>query len=240
VAPIGSTHQGLTVSYRQEYEEEYRRFHPGLRVQSPDFFGSLARFYCDGVFPGFSVEDMELSPRLWQWLDHELEYGEVQRRYCREWFSYLSGGEVVLDEAGLVVPVQGSRERQSRLTGEIGELLWSKVKRGDPCSPGSPFDPDALWQPPSAAPRCYQFVNINRDGLPAKEAAAAALTAISFRYLLHQFIAGFDHAAFPDEALPLLTQMYDERNLEVGRCLLKDMPRVAMAADEPLSLFLYN
>ncbi|MGZ8346746.1 MAG: hypothetical protein ACXWUP_06505 [Allosphingosinicella sp.] len=239
VVPIGSTHLGLTVSYREDQEAEYRRFHPGLRVQCPEFFGSLARFYCDGAFPGFSIGDMESSPQIWRWLDHELGYGEVQRRYCREWFSYLSGDAVVIEESQLAVPVQGNRDRQDRVAQQIGELLWSKVKQDDPCHPGTGFDPDALWQPPAAPPRRYQFVNLNRDGLPDKE-AAAALSASSFRYLLHQYIAGFDHAAFPDDAVPLLAQMYEERNLEVGRCLLKDMRRMPVSADEPLSLFLYN
>lgn len=239
VVPIGTAHQGLTVSYCEAQEEEYRRFHPDLAVQRPDFLATLARFYCDGVFHGFSADDMALSPVLRRWLAHELGYGELQRRYCREWFAYLSGGAVVLEEEALARPVRGSRARQRRMASEIGELLWSKVKEEDPCEPGFRFDLDALWQPPTAPPRHYQFVNLNRDGLPDK-AQAARLPAISFRYLLHQYVAGFDQAAFPDEALALIPIMYRERNFELGRCLLKDMARLPVAPEEPLSLFLYN
>lgn len=239
VVPLGSTREGLTASYCQAHEPEYRRFNPDLDVQSPTFFKLMARFYCDGVFPGFSAGDMELSPVLRRWLVHELSYGELQRRYCREWFSYLSGGAIRRRESGLTRPVGGSRLRQRRLASQIGELLWHKVKKDDPCLPGHRFDDDALWRPPAAAPRLYQFVNLNRDGLPDKE-AAAALPSNSFRYLLHQYIAGFDHAAFPDEALALLPTMYRERNFELGRCLLSEMKRTPVSADEPLSMFFYN
>jgi hypothetical protein len=239
VVPIGTLQDGLTVDYREELEEEYRRFDPGLRVQAPGFLAVLTRFYGDGVFPGFSAGDLELSPALRRWLVHELRYGEMQRRYCREWFAWLSGGAVRVPEAALAAPVKGSRARQLRLTAQIGESLWSKVKRGASCDSGHRFDGGALWRPPEAGPCRYQFVNLNRVGLPSRE-AAAGLPPESFKYLLHQYIAGFDHAAFPDDAVALLPMMYETRNLEIGRCLLKDMKRVPAAANEPLSLFLYN
>lgn len=239
VVPIGTVHEGLTASYRQAKEEEYRRFHPGLDIQSPAFLPAMAQFYCDGVFPGFSADDMEASPALQRWLIHELSYGELQRRYCREWFSYLSAGAVKPGEDALAGPVKGNRRRQRRLAAEIGDLLWSKVKRNDMCAPPAAPDPGPRWQPPAAEPRRYQFVNLNRDGLPDK-AAAAALSPVSFRYLLHQFVAGFDQAAFPDEALALIPIMYEERNFELGRFLLGQFARLPAAPDEPLSIFLYN
>ena len=239
VVPIGTAQEGLTVSYSEAQAEEYRRFHPDLVVQQPGFLATLTRFYCDGIFPGFSADDMELSPILRRWLIHELSYGELQRKYCREWFAYLSGGAVRFDEAALAAPVRGSRRRQRRLTEAIAERLWSKIKANQPCEPTRRFDPEALWRPPDDAPRLYQFVNLNRDGFPDKE-KAAGLPARAMRYLLRQFVAGFDHAAFADEALALIPLLYAERDFELGRYLLRDMKRLPVAADEPLSLFLYN
>jgi hypothetical protein len=239
VAPIGSAYQGLTVNYRESMEDEYRRFDPRLKIQSPAFLETLTRFYCDGAFPGFSAADMEKSPVLRQWLGHELSYGELQRRYCREWFAYLSDGAVALKDSELARPVKGARGRQRRLTARIGELLWAKVKSGEPGTADYRFDRDRLWRPPAARPLCYQFVNLNRDGLPDRE-KAAALSEMSFRYLLHQFVAGFDHAAFPDDALALIPTLYAERNFELGRCLLKGMKRVPASAQEPLSMFFYS
>lgn len=239
VVPIGSAHENLTVSYNVAHDEEYRRFHPALDVQSPRFFETLTRFYCDGAFPGFSADDMERSPILRQWLVHELSYGELQRRYCREWFAYLSGGTVTLKDDRLGAPVRGSGARQRRVAAQIGDLLWAKVKQDDPCLPDHVFDPEALWRPGADGPRRYQFVNLNRAGLPDKE-AASALPSVAFKYLLHQFIASFDHTAFPDEALALLPMMYADRNFEVGRCLLTGLKRVKISPDEPLSMFFYN
>jgi hypothetical protein len=239
VVPIGTAQTGLTASYSEAQDEEYRRFHPALRVQSPGFLETMTHFYCDGAFRGFSADDMEASPVLRKWLLHELSYGDLQRRYCREWFAWLSGGAVAVDGAKLGAPVKGSRRRQRRLAGQIGELLWAKVKGNEPCEPGFRFDREALWQPPAAGPRLYQFVNINRDGLPDRE-QVKALSPMSFRYLLHQFVGGFDQAEFPDEALALIPILYAERDFELGRCLLKDMKRVPVPAGEPLSMFLYN
>lgn len=238
VVPVGSVHQGLTVSYREEHGDEYRRFHPSLEVQRAGFFETLTRFYCDGAFRGFSADDMERSPVLQRWLAHELGYGDLQRRYCREWFAWLSGGTIKLKDSELGRPVRGSRARQRRLTAEIGERLWAKVKRNELCAADQGFDSERLWSPP-AGPRRYQFVNLNRDGLPAKE-SVAGLSAISFRYLLHQFIAGFDHGEFPDDALALLPILYGERNFELGRCLLQGLTRLPASPQEPLSMFFYN
>ena len=153
VVALGCARTGLAASYREDRKEEYRRFNPKLDVQSPAFFETMTRFYCDGVFPGFSAEDMAMSPVLDRWLAHELGYGELQRRYCREWFAYLSGGAVRLKEPDLARPVRGSRPRQRRLAAEISELLWAKVKCGDPCRPDHVFDRAALWAPPEAGPR---------------------------------------------------------------------------------------
>ena len=239
VVPIGTVQKCLTVSYSEEDEEEYRRFHPELSVQQRGFLATLTRFYCDGVFPGFSADDMELSPLLRRWLAHELSYGELQRKYCREWYAYLSQGTVKLDESALARPVRGTRRQQRRVTEAVAELLWSKVKNDRPCEPAFRFDPEELWRPPADAPRLYQFVNVNRDRFPGRD-AAAGLPARSFRYLVDQFIAGFDHEAFPDDALALIPLIRTQRNFELGRCLLAEMKRLPVSPDEPLSLFLYN
>src|SRR5262245_45264774 len=69
VLPIGSRYRGgLTTPYHERDLPEYRRFHPKLEVQSPEFFGTLCTFYCSGKFPGFDADDVVRSPLLMAWM----------------------------------------------------------------------------------------------------------------------------------------------------------------------------
>ncbi len=240
VAPIGTTQEGLTASYREAFLREYRRFHKDLDVQSPDFLGALTRFYCDGVFHGFSAEDMQLSPALRRWLVHELQYGKLQRVYCRQWFAHMADGSLDYeDEKKAGRPLRTDKPEYARLMKEMGDLLWMKVKQEDMCIPAYVFDPGALWAAGRKGAARYQFTNYNRCRPPAK-AQLAKLGDTSMRYLLHQFIAGLDYDAFPREALNIFPAIYTHDDFLMGRTLLKDMKRVPLSPDEPRDLFLFN
>ena len=239
VVPIGTAKRGLTVSYRENLIDEYRHFGSGFYAQRPEFFELIAQFYCTGVFPGFSALDMQHSPALRGWLMHELDYGKLQRQYCREWFAYLSNGRVNIAQAKLGRPVvPGGPERQTLLR-EVGVLLWAKVKQGDLADSGFRFDPDHLWSAARGGKQLFQFLNFNRVGMP-KKAKLSGLSARSMSYLIHQYIVQLDFGKFPKDARPIFDLIYGRRDLALAESLLGEFARVEAGDDEPRDLFLYN
>ena len=237
--PIGTLSRGLTVSYHEDKIDEYRRFNPRLNVQHPSYLEQLTRFYCDGVFKGFDIDDVQASPAIESWITHELNYGQLQRRYCRQWFAYLSRDDLTLEDAALAAPVAYGAPWQKRLVAEIAERLWAKVKHGEPCLPDARFDPDDTWAAPARRPADFRFLNLNRCAMvPA--AAVKAMPDDSFDHLLRQYAARFDFEAFPEEALGIFDLIRQERDFAIGDRFLADLKRLPVAAAEPRDLFLYN
>jgi hypothetical protein len=239
VVPIGSARKGLTISYRESQRSEYRRFDGAFNAQDPSFFGLIASFYCSGNFPGFSASDMLCSPVLRQWLLHELEYGRLQRRYCREWFAYLSNGRVRITGAALDKPVAHDSPRHQKLIRELGELLWTKVKHPEPVDSGYRFDRQRLWSSDTNRLQLFQFLNLNGTEVP-KPLQAHRLNARSRTYLLHQFFAQLDYARFPKDAVPVFDFLYRKGDLALAAALLNSFHRISPGSQEPRDLFLYN
>lgn len=239
VVPIGSAKRGLTISYREDHAEEYRSFSNGFDVQRESFFQLIARFYCSGQFPGFSAEDMQLSPVLRGWLMHELRYGKLQREYCREWFAYLSGGRIGLTPKQLSRPVAHDKPKHEHLMREIGALLWAKVKQDDFADSGFRFDPDRLWSSRGSRDLRFQFLNLNEVGLPSI-ARRAKLSVRSSTYLARQYLARLDFAAFPKDGHPIFDLVLRNGDLALAESLLGNFQRVEPGSCEPRELFLYN
>lgn len=237
--PIGTMQRSLTASYREELAEEYARFNPKLNVQHPSFLQELARFYCDGVFRGFSALDFLVSPAIDAWLTHELRYGKLQRQYCREWFAYLSGGEVKLSEEQSAAPVGCEASWQKKLMVQLGERLWAKVKSNELCAADNGFDPETAWSAPADAQPDFRFINFNRQR-NISPASVKEMSEESFEYLMRQYIARFDYGAFPKEALGVFNLIREERDFSIGRRLLKGVKRLPVGRTEPRDIFLYN
>lgn len=239
VVPIGSAKRGLTVSYREKFADEYRVFSEGFEVQSESFFQLIARFYCTGRFPGFSAEDLQLSPVLRGWLMHELRYGELQREYAREWFAYLSGGRVRLSPRRLSSAVAHESPKHEHLIREIGALLWAKVKQHDLADSGFRFDPSRLWSSEGSRDLRFQFLNLNSVGLPSA-ARRSRLPGRSTNYLASQYLARLDYGAFPKDGHPIFGLVLRTGDLALAESLLGSFPRVEPGSCEPRELFLYN
>jgi hypothetical protein len=86
----------------------------------------------------FGISSTARHPSL---VTHELTYGRLQRRYCREWFAYLSAEDIQLSPEQLDGAIDDTAGWKKPLVAALGEQLWSKVKRNEMCSPGAHLDP---------------------------------------------------------------------------------------------------
>lgn len=237
VCDIGSrTDCGLTTDYHERFTAEYRRYNPELRVQTPEFFELFARFYCSGRFPGFDRRALRESPLVLRWLEHELHYSRLQRRYARLWFAHLASAPLELDRAALDGPCAHDRPWQRGLISRLGALLWDKVKHDVrhqlPALPRRP-----RRERPRGRPTDYRFTNLNR--ITGADAGRVTVTdPASEPYRLYQLIARADFArCSPRRRLALATLAHGSAFGEIA-ARLADAPTVPRCPDEPRDLFL--
>jgi len=241
LCPIGTNIKSLTVSYHDSRLPEYRRFFPELEIQQPEFFRTLATFYCTGEFPGFDASDLQRSPQLLSWLRHELTYGVTQRKLARGWLAHLAAEPVVLTGDALEAPLELDGETRTRMIEDLCQRLWTKVK--DPAAAASSnirlpsLPPDR--RAPSDRPPDFRFVNLARvpqDRWSSVQAAGGD----SFRYFVYQFLGQLPYSAVAESKrnhLPLLVQ---QRNVALVLDLLGDLPRREALPDEPYDLMIAN
>jgi hypothetical protein len=238
VVPIGTSVQGLATSYHERFAEEYRRFCPSLVVQTEGFFSQIARFYCDGTFRGFGVGDIKRSPLLLKWLRHEIAYGAKQRRYIREWLSYLSGGAVTFSKEELERPVDVSAAWRQRLIGDLGARLWSKVKHDELSSEGLPIERSRVWRAQAEKPD-FRFANANCVD-------AARLTGIGswengrrqFEFYFYQYVSSFSFSDFDPSLRGALASIRESRNPAFVESVFRGQKALAPLPEWPDLLFL--
>jgi hypothetical protein len=239
VVPIGSTLEGLTVAYHEQYADEYRRFNPSFRVQEQGFFPRICQFYCDGVFRGFGLSALKRSPRVLKWLKHELSYGMRQRQYIRLWLRHLSGGQLDYQRADLQAPIDSGASWKQQLMGEVAEALWDKVKNDRMNDDGAPIDPTAVWKAPAEMRPDFRFVNANMvdpgrlRGMDAWEDGAENL-----RYYLCQFVSGFDCGGVDPELKTALVSLTEHRDVRLVQRLFRGQPEIPAVSEWPDLLIL--
>jgi hypothetical protein len=238
ICDIGTrTDCGLTTDYHERFAGEYRRYNPTLCVQSPEFFALFTDFYCSGVFPGFDRRALRESPLVLRWLEHELRYSRLQRRYSRQWLSYLAPEGLAFDDSELGAPSSIDRAWKRRLVAQLGAMLWDKVKNG--ATHTLVARPRGLpWSSALDRPVDFRFTNLN--WFPSSDAAQRAKPSSDPASELNRFyqtIAQVDFgrcssalraAIFPlarDSAFAALVQ------------LLADRPRIRRREGEPRNLF---
>lgn len=239
VCDVGTNlNRGLTVGYHERYAREYERFAPGFRVQQKAFFATLATFYCSGVFHGFDEGALRESPLILRWLDHELRYGQSQRRYARQWLAFLSKENLSHDAEALDAPVPVTRKWQRDTLRALGEWLWEKVKNDRLHGFTSRFRGPG-WRSPQKKPADFRFVNLN--WFPSIDGALRAPSSPdpeSQTYRLYQLISRFDFGRCDTalvEAIPFLLQSGD---LGLAERLLGAERRVPRCEGEPRDLLL--
>jgi hypothetical protein len=227
ICAIGTNFQNLTVNYREEDLPEFRRFHPQFRVQSPQFLWQLTQFYCSGIFPGFSVEDLKQSPKLLTWLSHELRYGQNQRRYARDWFAFLSRDPHIENRGEEAVSTEEGWKAQ--LTKEVGKLLWLHVK-GPKRINFFPSRWNSFWKAPAEKRPDFRFINLNSGGRPVKPSAE------DFEFYFYQEMVRRKFDAFPAERANELDEIRKSQDWPRAKKLFGALPLVAKLK-EPRDLF---
>lgn len=241
VCPIGTRLEGLTVSYRERFVSEYRRFEPALDVQSPEFFREICRFYCSGEFPSFDLRALRRSPLVLQWLDHEIGYGSRQREYIRRWLSYLSGDQVRFERDALDAPVRWKGAWRERLVRELGDLLWDKVKNGRPHRFRARFPLAKTWRRKDLRRKDFRF--LAADAFRGEDLAKAfdgEDAADSFRHFFCQFASSHDYASFDPALAKLFPEVVRLRDYELAVALFRGTRRLPKASRGPVDLLTLN
>jgi hypothetical protein len=186
---IGTCFQRLTVDYRSADDAEYRRACPDFDAQTPAFFARIARFYCTGVFPGFNARDALRSPRLHAWLDHELEYGQTQRRYAREWLMHLGGLPTErATPSSLHAAVACDAPWQREVIDALATRLWSLIKDEGEFLIAPRADTANDWRAPARGPIDARFTNI--AALSREEVRERGVHAPTAPYYIEQVLRG--------------------------------------------------
>jgi len=237
---IGTNFKSLTVSYRLEDEDEYRRFQPDFTAQRKSFLMELTRFYCDGNFVGFSKNDLRRSPKLLGWLSHELEYGVNQRAYARLWLKFLSPEKITVDEDRAGGKVRCDEPWMKRLVHDLSDLLWAKVRESElnPAPKMSARGPS--WKAPLRRKSIdFRFVNWNalQNSEKFDRLDFNLGSETNFRYWFHQFVSQFDYGRIDGELLELMPELLRKRNRGICEYLFRDQRRLRRNSDEPVDLF---
>ncbi len=230
--------RGLTVGYHERYAREYQRYAPGLRVQEKEFLASLSSFYCSGIFEGVEEDALRESPLILRWLDHELRYGQSQRRYARQWLAYLSKDSISYDERALEAPVRAERGWQRRALHALGELLWDKVKNDRLHEFGFRFKGRG-WSSPPEKPADFRFVNLN--WFPSIDAAIRAPSSPeteSETYRLYQLVSRFDFGRCDPALVDSVPVLLENGDASLIERLLGAQRRVPRCKGEPRDLLL--
>lgn len=237
--PIGSDFGPLTVSYREAHLAEYRRFCPDWEVQTPEFFALLATFYCSGEFPGFRLDHVRRSPVLLNWLRKELTYGDQQRSFTRQWFSYLADKPVAAG-GEWNAPVATETKIRRQLIAELGRLLWAKVKDGDPSTRIERPRSLPARTAPLDKPADFRFVNLARVAPDDWPRAVQAMAPEHFLYFFYQFLAQIPLEAFPRQMLKHLPLLVRQHDVSLVVDFVRDLPRREALDGEPRDLFVVN
>ena len=237
--PIGSNQGPLTTSYHQRNRAEFEKINPQLKVQEKNFFELLTKFYCSGVFYGFDLEDLRLSPLTYRWLEKELEYGEIARQYTREWLLHLAGVDHNLSLEELSAPIQIHSKWQKNLIHEVGTFLWQMIKENAEINP-APLKQSGF----SSAPRAKKkfpaptLFNINSLGLDFWSPLLKAHLPLDYRKnIFSQIVSKYRLADISDLLSAELQKQREDPDFKIMRRLLKDHQPLELTSPEPADLF---
>jgi hypothetical protein len=241
ICPVGTRVRCLTIGYHSDYDQEISRFNPEMKIDDPNFFNFMARFYCDGIFSGFTVDDLKKSPILMSWIDHEVMYGEKQREYARLWFSHLSkeGPAPARKKSG--APLKVKKDWQKKLISELGESLWAFVK--NPTGITESFDGSRLWRYADGRAPDPRFSNLFHHDLKSmvKSASRGSDQEEKLNYLLYQYVSQYDQTECSLKLQSAAAEWIGKKDLKSLERGFKNQSKVSRSLEnEPKHIMLLN
>jgi len=241
VCDVGTNCRHLAVHYDERDLPEYQKFNSKLKVMEPAFFKSICSFYCTGNLPGFNFKSLCLSAKTRKWLQHEIDYGAVQRKNTRLWLSFLAGGQFEYSPLKLTAPLKIDLPWKKKLIAEMQELLWDKVVRHHTHSFKFRFDDDEVWSSPETRHPDFRFLNWSAvSPKQSTKIAAGPNSDENFRYFFYQFASQFSYEGFDLELIKLFETLIFKKDFELISYLFRDQNRVSSQRNEPKDLLFLN
>ena len=237
LCPIGTRLKSLTTYYSAADEEEYRRFDSRFTAQDPGFLSWLVGVYCGGKPGSFDSHSLYHSPQLRKWVDHEVGYGKVQRRYARQWLAYLSREEILVED--LSGRVESEAPWKRRLVKELARMLWEKIKKDVQHPLGPPISRESVWR--SSRKRIPNFSWINANHFPLakiEELFSRGRPPFEVAPLFRQLVARIDFERCDLKTVRSLRPAHLSRDFRKTLAILNAQPRISRATWEPRDLFM--
>jgi len=239
ILELGTTCELLTTSYRTEHDPEYRRLHRSASGRafesgSVEFFCDMAEFYCTGEFHGFGLRDMRRSPRLREWLSGEISYGELQRKYARQWFSFIRDAVVSDSEDPALAGAISLQEPWKReLMRTMGERLWRKIHTGDPM----PTPPYPAYEFGTQYPLDLRFTNLKTEADFRRASKDEFVRKHQRKHLLGQLLSRHWRTEISVAHHHELRQLLAIDVVDAVAALVASAPRVGSRRGEPRHVF---
>jgi hypothetical protein len=244
VVKCGTRIERLTSNYHSKYDREFRKFNPSFKSLTPKFFDSIVRLYCEDVIAGFSAQDLQHSPALSSWLEHELRYGRTQRVYTRLWLKRFANMPVDTD-LGRTVAMH--KPWQKKMVTEIGKDLFDMVVNGKTINtPGlPPLEKPAKWTARSmrtgrlTRQTDFRFVDVSQ--LPMADVAKLRVQKLGFgswQSLAWQLIMSVKLEGIPDKQIIKLKTHVQNRELSAIIKFVAKNERVETHLRDTRDLFL--
>ena len=239
ICNVGTAFTGMTTSYREKDIAEYQRLNKKFIVQSPQFFEDVCYFYCSGQWDGFDLTDLKKSPLLYSWIEHELTYGEAQRRISRQWFSFLAKEDIQYKGKELTNKVDASQPWKKKLIKDLSQLLWRKVKENQLCLFPKKLSHHKMWQAPKNKPKNFRYCNLNTQTLKANHDFGPD-SSQNFYYFFYQYISQFDYTKTNKNLLKLGKNLMDIKDLGLLYTVFANEPKLAKQNNEPEVVLILN
>jgi hypothetical protein len=241
ICDIGTTRKHFAVTYHESNKSEYYKYNQDINFQHPSFLAKLAIFYCSGEFEGFDIDALKKSPLISDWLSHELNYGDLQRRSTREWLSHLSGGACKYTDTGLGAPVRITDKWQFKLLDVLGKELWKKIKDDAQIFIEENNGDSESWFKSDRGNLDFRFYNLN--SLPNTNLSRIDTKKSSFDFLYSQFVSSYLFESFPKEFLKILSYVKEKNDFESLVLLFKELKVkkvIPKPKKEPADIFFIN